>query len=116
KLTSSIATFLFSICRFQWMNELRKRKKDASTPLSIDITAEDEKLFSEAIEEESKFKKAESAFMQLGEKCRELLQLFYHRKLDLKSIAGKLGFSNEKIAKNQKYRCLEKAKEIYSKS
>ena len=29
----------------------------------------------------------------------------------MKEIAIKLGFSSEKVAKNQKYRCIEKAKD-----
>ena len=115
KLTSSIATFLFSISRYQWLNELRKRKKEPLSELK-DISNEDEDLFGRYSEDESKFKKAEEAFMQIGDKCRELLQLFYYKKLDLKDIASKLGFSNEKVAKNQKYRCLEKARELYLKN
>lgn len=115
KLTSSLATFLYSISRFQWMNELRKRKKE-STDDAPEISEDEANRISNYIEEEAQFKKAEAALLTLGEKCRELLRLFYFEKLDFATIAGKIGLSNEKVAKNQKYRCLEKARENYSTS
>lgn len=115
RLTSSLSTFLFSISRFQWLNELRKRKKEAKEQFE-EISEEEAGLFSNYLEEETQFKKAEQAVLKLGEKCRELLRLFYFEKLDFATIAGKIGFSNEKVAKNQKYRCLEKAREHYLSS
>lgn len=114
QLTSGLKTFLFAISRLQWMNELRKRKKDVS--ISLDMTSEKEtdvEKLSSYIREEEQFKKAESALMKLGDKCKKLLQLFYAQKKTFKEIADALDFSNEKIAKNQKYRCMEKARENY---
>jgi DNA-directed RNA polymerase specialized sigma subunit len=65
------------------------------------------------LQEEEKFKKAETALQKLGDKCKKLLQLFYAQKKSFKEIADELDFTNEKIAKNQKYRCMEKARENY---
>lgn len=115
RLTSSLSTFLFSISRFQWMNELRKRKKEAKEKLE-DFSEEDANFFSVCVEDETKFKKAEQALMKLGEKCRELLRLFYFEKLDFATIAGKIGLNNQKVAKSQKHRCLEKGRENYLSS
>lgn len=112
RLTSSLSTFLIGICRLQWMSELRKRSKSAGdfeSELS-DVQAEE---FSSFIDEEAKFRTAENALLGIGEKCRDLLRLFYFGKLDFKTIATKIGLSNEKVAKVQKYRCLEKARENY---
>jgi len=33
--------------------------------------------------------------------------------MSFKTIANRMGFKSEKIAKNQKYKCLAKAKDIY---
>ena len=63
------------------------------------------------IEDDKPLKQAQEAVMKLGQKCKELLELFYFKKLSMKEIAKKLGFASEKGAKNQKYRCIEKAKE-----
>jgi hypothetical protein len=46
-------------------------------------------------------------------KCKQLLILFYFKKKSFREIAAALAFSDEKVAKNQKYRCLQKAKENY---
>jgi DNA-directed RNA polymerase specialized sigma24 family protein len=67
----------------------------------------------EIIETESQFRLAEQAIKQLGEVCKQLLNLFYFEKLDYISIAKSLRFSSDKVAKNQKYRCIEKAKDYF---
>jgi RNA polymerase sigma factor (sigma-70 family) len=108
-LTSSAGTYLYSICRYMWKDELKKRNRTVALKAEQDM----EKLesdFNEAVEKENKLKLAEDIIRSLGEKCRELLRLFYFEMLSMKSIAQKLGFSSEKIAKNQKYKCIERAK------
>ena len=115
QLTSSLSTFLYSISRFQWMHELRRRKKEARSDLG-EIPADEAALFENYLAEESKFKKAETALKKLGEKCRELLRMFYFEKRSMDAIAIRLGFRNENVAKNQKYRCLEEAREHYLSS
>ncbi|MCE3228041.1 MAG: polymerase, sigma-24 subunit, subfamily [Bacteroidetes bacterium] len=112
ELTSSLNTFLFGISRNLWKEQLRKNKKEVYSTVEnqADVTED----FSSATEEYQKSKKAVEALSQLGEKCKQLLHLFYYKKLSMAEIASKLGFAGEKGAKNQKYRCLEKAKEIYS--
>ncbi|MEO5977463.1 MAG: sigma-70 family RNA polymerase sigma factor [Chryseolinea sp.] len=46
-----------------------------------------------------------------GRKCLELLSDFYYRKLSMKSIADAYGFSTERSATVQKYKCIEKLRE-----
>ncbi len=110
-LTCSINTYIYSICKLLWLNELKKKNKSIKNN-SIELT--DKYLIDEIntdIEEDKPILKAQQAVMQLGQKCREILELFYFKKLSMKEIALKVGFASEKGAKNQKYRCIEKAKE-----
>ena len=65
------------------------------------------------IHEEKQFQLAERAFSELGERCKKLLLLFYHKSMSFKDIAKTMQFSSDKIAKNQKYKCLSKARDIY---
>jgi DNA-directed RNA polymerase specialized sigma24 family protein len=58
-----------------------------------------------------RLKTVESAILQLGKQCRELLELFYGLGWNMVDIAKKIGLRNDKVAKAQKYRCLQKAKE-----
>lgn len=108
-LSSSLNTYLYGICRFLWSDRLKQKNRIIEVEVEKSpavISNEDLELLKR--EEENKL--SEQAFLQLGEKCRQLLLLFYFKKRSLKDIAGLLGFSSEKVAKNQKYRCLEKAK------
>lgn len=100
--------FVKGICKFLWYNQSRKNKptneiKEDLIELSID---EDWLL------KEQQFKKMEGIINSIGEKCKELLTSFYGLGLSMTKIAEKLGLRNDKVAKAQKYRCLQKAKEL----
>lgn len=110
-LTSSLNTYLYSVCRFLWSDQLKRKSKKVEKDFEKveGFIASDQ--ISEDIKNESEFALAEKAVSSLGEKCRQLLRLFYFEKISMKEIALKLKFATEKVAKNQKYRCIEKAKE-----
>ena len=115
QLTAQPGTYLFSVTRYLWKDELRRRNRQvpqelltnsSETELSDTGTAG----LKELLEEESRIKLAELALSELKDRCRELLLLFYHGGLRLKDIAARMGYSSENTARNQKYKCLEAAK------
>ncbi|MGZ4034828.1 MAG: RNA polymerase sigma factor [Bacteroidia bacterium] len=108
KLTSTINTYLYSICRFMWKDQLKKQQKQTFTDIEKETISESE--FITEIEAEGQFKLAEKVISELGERCKELLILFYFHSKKLKDIASKMGYNSENTAKNQKYKCLEAAK------
>ena len=105
-LTATLKTYLMAVAKNCWQQELRQRIKLPSAENFQDI-AFDETL------EEPYFTFATAAFNLLGDKCREILIQFYFKKKSFKEIAATLQFSDENVAKNQKYRCMQKAKENY---
>lgn len=105
-LSVPLKTYLLAIVRNLWMAELRRRNKWPLTTEMADIADE-----APAGDDKSGF--AAAAFNLLGEKCRQLLILFYFKKKSFREISASLAFGDEKTAKNQKYRCLQKAKENY---
>jgi RNA polymerase sigma factor (sigma-70 family) len=107
KLSTNLKHYLLSIAKNCWFYELRQRKKLPQGPGPSDIAET-------VTSEEDEFMLANRAFNLLGKKCKQLLILFYFKKQSFKEIAASLSFSNENVAKNQKYRCLQKAKEYYS--
>ena len=109
ELTASLSTYLYSICRLLWSNELRKRKQSEPFDEAISETIDEEKLFGE-IQHEQDLRLAESVLQQIGARCLELLKLFYYEALKMREIARLMKFSSEKVAKNQKYKCLQHAK------
>jgi RNA polymerase sigma factor (sigma-70 family) len=105
-LTVPLKTYLLAIVKNLWLQELRRRNK---IPVIADQTDIPDTVFTE----EKNFDIAQAAFNLLGEKCRQLLILFYFKKKSYKELASFLAFGDERTAKNQKYRCLQKAKENY---
>ena len=108
KLTSGINTYLYSISRFMWNDQLKKQQKHSFVEIEKEQVNESE--FITEIETENQFKLAEKVISELGERCKELLILFYFHSKKLKDIAKKMGYNSENTAKNQKYKCLEAAK------
>ncbi|WP_282070090.1 RNA polymerase sigma factor [Olleya namhaensis] len=108
KLTASFYTYLYSVSRFVW--------KDMQTKFTTqelhDLKDNKVSIFQHVLEEK-KYRFAENAFRELGERCQQLLQLFYVQKISFSDIATMMQFKSEKVAKNQKYKCLKKAKDIY---
>lgn len=46
-----------------------------------------------------------------GKKCMDLLRAFYYEKLSMKELAQTMGYSTERSATVQKYKCLEKVRD-----
>ncbi len=105
-LSVPLKTYLLAIVKNCWLQELRRRNKLPAAGITEDVA--------EIItEEEPGFTTATAAFNLLSEKCKELLILFYFKKKNFKEIAKVFSFSDERVAKNQKYRCITKAKEYF---
>lgn len=108
-LTSSINTYLIAICKNLWFENLRKKKMIVKIEESSDLEIR------EVIQEEEKFKKLDLILQQIGEKCLKILKLYYYEKKTMEEIASSLNFQNEHVARTQKYKCMEKAREMAKK-
>jgi RNA polymerase sigma factor (sigma-70 family) len=108
KLTSGLNTYLYSISRFMWMDQSRKNQKQQFVDIEKETVRESEFII--AVESEEQFRLAEKAIDGLGDRCKELLMMFYFQSKKLRDIALKMGYNSENTAKNQKYKCLEAAK------
>jgi RNA polymerase sigma factor (sigma-70 family) len=107
--TLTVAPFYYvrNTCKLLWYNQARKNGNQATFELEKDVMALDDEWF----QQEMKLSIVEKAIQQLGEQCRQILQLFYGAGTAMAEIAVKVGLRNEKVVKAQKYRCLQKAKE-----
>lgn len=112
ELSASLDTYLYSVCRFLWKNQTKKRGIQTVDGGESAFDAEHESSLEEALKKESKFQVLEQVLSDLGERCLQLLQLFYFRGLSMKGIASKMQFSSENAAKTQKYKCIERAKRM----
>lgn len=117
-LTSSLSTFLYSISRRLWLKHLHKNK-----PFQIagDLyqhtfqNSEDDlnRILEEHQIKENNINKIQIALQHIGNNCYQILKLFYYERLSMETIAEKLGYNNSDVAKNQKYKCLQKLKKMF---
>ncbi|MGJ8591289.1 MAG: RNA polymerase sigma factor [Aquaticitalea sp.] len=113
---SEIQAYLFTASKNKWIDKKRRESKNREIALDPNMAqmAEDHLVFNDEKHiEEKRLTITLSAFEQLGQACKELLTLFYFEKESLKLIAEKLNIE-EASAKNKKYRCIQKLKELAS--
>ncbi len=104
-LSSSPGTYLFSVAKYLWKDELRKKNRTVSFEI--------ENYTSDPViphSEESHFEVIDKVLENLGEKCSGILKLFYYNKKTMEEIARELDYKNVETAKTQKYKCLERAR------
>lgn len=100
--------YIKTTCKFLWYGAARKEQKQATFSLESDV----EEIHDPWMEKELQYKQLESALERIGAQCKELLHLFYGLGWNMVDIAKKIGLRNDKVAKAQKYRCIQKAKEL----
>ena len=111
-LTSSVSTYLFSIARNLWREELRRRNRSL-TKWEVDELPEEEADLPAMLAREGEYSTAEKALRSLGDKCLDVLKRFYIARESLIDIARSLGFAGEGAAKTRKYKCLEEARKRF---
>lgn len=112
-LSVSIKTYLYAISKRMWMNRLRKNKLDFT---SIDSERDQGRIESfefELPEEASPdlSQQIDLLLDELGGTCKDILQLFYYKKLGLEEIKNQLAYSSSQVVKQQKYRCIKRMRE-----
>lgn len=103
----SLKTYIFNTAKYMWW---RENKGEKEVEVIADFLGDESNELEEALEKEAKIQQAEKAVESLGDKCKQILEAFYYQGLKMVDIAKKFGYSNPKTAKNQKYKCLERAR------
>lgn len=112
QLSASIKTYLSAVSLNQWRKKKRDTKKEI-TKDSFPESADQHGLVQETIEQEAEMELlAEKILDSLGESCSKILKAYYYLKFSMREIAENLGYSSENSAKTQKYKCLERAKNL----
>lgn len=115
-LKSSIRTYLFGIGKYIIYDRLKQ--KDLSRPLKhdpkndLENAATVEFEINNTLSEEEKL--LQKNFKKLGEKCRNMLTMFYYRGLTIDEITSLGGYNNSNVVRSQKSRCLKTLKELIS--
>ncbi len=104
----SFQLYLFSVCRFLWLRQLKKRKAESDKitnglPYLEDLYDED---FFDIVRKNERYSLYQKHFRNLSSDCQKIMQLFFD-KVPLKQIAQIMGYKSEKYAKKKKYKCKE---------
>ena len=99
--------YLFSTCRFLWLNRLKRDKRMVytETESTLDqISVETPESLSLAKEQKQVL---DALLGKLGDKCKHILQL-WKLSYSMEEIAEKVGLGNAGIARRQRYNCYQK--------
>ncbi len=114
KLTSKLGTYLYSIGKNIW---LKKRTRVYEREINIqDNTYFENNSENESIQNSEIFIQLKKFYIQISEKCRELLRLTYYAALKDKEIAAHLNLSGADYVKTQRYRCIKKLRDLFTKN
>lgn len=103
---STISTYLFSIAKFKWLNELKKNRKASERHLKV-VREEQEPDALDLIMKEEEENMILDLISELGKTCKDILVQSFYFNSSIKEIVQELGFSNEQVARNKKYKCLK---------
>jgi hypothetical protein len=106
KITLTPEAYIFGIAKHLWIKRSKNSKHILLTETESFIEVADDFV-------ETPRTSSIIAFLkQSGEKCMELLQAFYYDKKPLDQIKSVFGFSTVRSATVQKFKCLEKVREV----
>lgn len=107
---SSLSGYLYQVAKNKWLDHLRSGHYKKVVPLKDSDNGEADGSVVNEIEL-AYLSSVQENLARLGENCRELLKRFYYRKESLRLIAAAFDWT-EATAKNNKYRCLQKLREL----
>jgi RNA polymerase sigma factor (sigma-70 family) len=109
---NALIAYLYQIARNKWTDYLRSKHYKKNTSLNDLVHKLPEEI--EEDEDDRFIGNVKIYFEKLGENCKEVLTRFYYKKQSMKKIASRFGWTDAS-ARNNKYRCLQKLREIMKK-
>ncbi len=112
---TALQGYLYTISKNKWMDYLRSKQYKKTVQVSklvhFDPSDHGYETTDDDIFKEKRLEGIMSVFKTMGSPCKELLTTFYFEKKSLREIADELQIE-ENTARNKKYRCMEKLREL----
>ena len=114
---SSIKTFLYSMNKHTWLNELKKRGRAMQRELKYEKDQEREEadVTQFIVHREARTQVIEIVD-QLGEACKKILLMYYYENLSMKEILEKTDYETEQVIRNKKYKCLKQLEQMLNEN
>ncbi|MBS1575528.1 MAG: sigma-70 family RNA polymerase sigma factor [Bacteroidetes bacterium] len=114
---SSVKTFLYSMNRHTWLNELKRRGRSERRELKFELIRGDEEVdVSHFIADREAKNEVLSVVARLGEACKKILLLFYYENMGMKEILENTDYENEQVVRNKKYKCLKQLEHMINQN
>lgn len=111
ELKSSFYSYLFGICKFLWLRQLKKKHRSEITLVGDKGLVDDD--VEQLAEETEKYRLFQDVFKLLGEECRKVLQLFFDG-ISMQKIAKQLNYTPQYV-KVKKFKCKEQLVKMVKK-
>lgn len=102
ELSCKFKTYLYSVSRFLWLQELEKRKSSLKRQDNVDLIIDENERVNTG--EDDKLRIYEAHFTELSKECQKVLNMYFQR-ASMEEICVAMGYKNVQIAKDKKYRC-----------
>lgn len=114
---SSIKTFLYSLSRHTWLNELKRRGRALAREEKYE-RGKDTMEFdtSHFIADRERKQEVIKLVDELGEACKKILMMFYYENLSMKDILESMHYENEQVVRNKKYKCLKQLEQMINEN
>ena len=112
----NLRNYLFTICKNLLLKHLERQKN------TLSYKKEEKEIYAAYLRsypqnlkpavEPGSWDLVKKGIASLGSKCQDILQMFYFEKLSMKTIASRLNYTDAKVAKSSKARCLAQLKKL----
>ena len=109
---SAISTYLYSIARFKWLNQIKKNNIRMVHDTEYEQTEDFYKSPLATLIDDEKKEQILEVLGSIGGQCKKLLIASIYNNRSMKEIAEDGEYSSEQIVRNKKYKCLKKLKEL----
>ena len=110
---STVKTFLYSLNRHTWLNELKKRGRTLAREEKYERAQDQAEPDTGQLIADREGKAAVIRLVgELGETCRKILLLYYYENLSMKEILEATEYENEQVVRNKKYKCLKQLEQM----
>jgi RNA polymerase sigma factor (sigma-70 family) len=114
---ASIKTFLYSLNKNIWLNELKKRGRAEVREMKYETAADKmEPGMNSVLETRESNEELMKLMNELGETCKKILLLYYYENQSMKEILTSLNYENEQVVRNKKYKCLKRLEELVTEN
>lgn len=105
QLDSGLKSYLYAIGKNYILKGFNKAKKVSSVSLEVLQEYAEEEITDD---HEDRFELVKRGLSQMGNPCQDLIVKSYIEQKNITQLTAELGYKNNDVTKNQKYKCMER--------